>query len=553
MINITNEKIISFFNENPNIDPETLFINLIDIYNYIRKTVDSDNNDQLLPYILENKSLINNLNNKIDGFNQINNINFNNIKSEIQKDINNLLDFISNNIKKDEKIETKLNNISNLINDNDKNFINIMNNFKYEISCLLDNNVDKIKNSYFEILDKNKDKTVNEIIMKLKENNDLISSNILPKIERAFDDKFDVKHIMEQISKDLDDIDVDIKLDNKNQIQYLDNIHNFLINNKNNISKEVTDNIRHNNDLICKSLDNSLISEFHNNFLPKIENIINKTNINKLNSEFIKHFNDLKNSDLVVKNQIDNIVFKFNNMDKKIEFINNKFSGSSNKGNIGEHVLFSLLNNIYPSLEIENTSKEGHRGDFILKHDSDILIETKDYDSNVKSLEVKKFEKDCFNNKLSGIFLSHNSGIANKKNFQIDIDKARNILLYIHNVKYNEDLIKLGIDIICHYNKVFKNDDDIKNVVTDDEFNRIKNDYENFLVKKNENIKYLDTFNKEFKKRIFDMDLPFLNTIFCNITSLNNDINAINCPCGYKAKNNKGLATHKRSCKLFKK
>lgn len=476
MIELRNSKIISFFNDNPNINPETLFINLIDIYTYIKKTVTSSNNEQLLPYILENNS--------------------------------------------------KLDNIFNTINNNDNN-----------LQRIIDNNIDNIKNIIIE----SKNKTIDEILSMLKNNNEIIYKNLISKIETILNDSLDIETLINQLNNKLEKINT--KLSSEEQNKYLNSIYKFLIENKEKTNKELLDYIKDNNELIYKTFDNSLLNKFHNNLIPRIEDIINRNNIDKLNLEFVKYFNEINSKNIILETQM-------NKVSSKLEDINNKFNGSSNKGIIGENVMYRILNKLFPSYEIINSTKDGHKGDFIIKYEiNDILIETKNYNNNVSTKEVKKFERDCFDNNIPGIFLSQNSGIANKKNFQIDIDNNNNILLYVHEVNYNEDIVKLSIDIIYHYNKLIKDNKIDKNVIKKEDFEKIKKEYENFLIRKHENIKYFESFTNDFKKKLYNIDIPLLGSIFNNSISLNEHEDYILCECGFKAKNKKGLALHKRHCK----
>ena len=67
---------------------------------------------------------------------------------------------------------------------------------------------------------------------------------------------------------------------------------------------------------------------------------------------------------------------------------------------------------------------------------------------NVPLIEIDKFIRDVNEHNISGIMLSISSGIANKKNFQIDITKNNNICIYIHNMNYDVEKLRLAIDII---------------------------------------------------------------------------------------------------------
>lgn len=75
------------------------------------------------------------------------------------------------------------------------------------------------------------------------------------------------------------------------------------------------------------------------------------------------------------------------------------------------------------------------------------MFENKVYETNVKLEEIQKFIRDVEEIKTNAIFLSQNSGITRKKNFQVDIHKGL-IMIYIHNVQYSPEKIQIAIDII---------------------------------------------------------------------------------------------------------
>jgi hypothetical protein len=136
-------------------------------------------------------------------------------------------------------------------------------------------------------------------------------------------------------------------------------------------------------------------------------------------------------------------------MTKLTDFLNKWTNSSTHKGNYGQNMLEGVLNSAYPSAEIVNTSGLKASGDFMLKRESKptIMVENKDYKSNVNADEVKKFVRDVNEQQTHGIFLSQASGITSKNNYHIDICEGK-VLVYVHNVEYNPDIIKSAVNII---------------------------------------------------------------------------------------------------------
>ena len=114
---------------------------------------------------------------------------------------------------------------------------------------------------------------------------------------------------------------------------------------------------------------------------------------------------------------------KLGNMEGTIkdcsEFLGN-YQKSSVKGQLGENYLQKVLNEMYPSAEVLNTTGIPHSCDFKLDRNNGsdiILFETKEYGSNVSVAEVEKFKRDIDTQKQHGVFLSQKSGITTKEEF----------------------------------------------------------------------------------------------------------------------------------------
>ena len=112
----------------------------------------------------------------------------------------------------------------------------------------------------------------------------------------------------------------------------------------------------------------------------------------------------------------------------------NKYKNSSHKGQLGENQLETVLNQVFPTSEVLNTTSIKAACDFRVNRTQkeSILFETKEYDRNVTLDEVKKFIRDVEQQKCHGVFLSQNSGITSKQHFQIDMI-GKNIAIYIHS------------------------------------------------------------------------------------------------------------------------
>jgi hypothetical protein len=128
----------------------------------------------------------------------------------------------------------------------------------------------------------------------------------------------------------------------------------------------------------------------------------------------------------------------------------NKYTISSHfKGMCAEIDLNKLLNDAFPTYEIVNSTGETGCGDFMIRKDDEnyIMIEMKNHTTNVDRDEVKKFLRDVANVKTHAIMISNQCGIIGKPNFHIEIDDSC-ILVYLHNLQFSTDKIKMAVNVI---------------------------------------------------------------------------------------------------------
>ena len=152
-----------------------------------------------------------------------------------------------------------------------------------------------------------------------------------------------------------------------------------------------------------------------------------------------------------------------------------------------------------------------------------------------------------------GIFMSQCSGIITKQNFQIDICDSF-VILYIHHLNLNEDLIKLGIQIIQSIYAKIKNNANKSNemfTISNDTMSEINNEYTLFCSHKEE----LQKLTKDIQgKMIYLLDKLKLSTLnnYLSTKFMNepkNGIHKCNICNLYTSNTLKGMAAHKRGCK----
>jgi hypothetical protein len=175
----------------------------------------------------------------------------------------------------------------------------------------------------------------------------------------------------------------------------------------------------------------------------------------------------------------------------------NKFNSSFHKGDDSEKKLFKILENLFRTDKIINTTSEFGKGDFILnRNDNDyILFETKSFTTSVHNDEVNKFMRDIHNTNLHGVFMSQYSNINNIEDYRIEVNKGC-ILVFITNVNFCPDKIRSAVDIIDHLDKQIKslkrNTDKI--TIRHDVMNKINEQYKEFVLNKE---KLLENFKEQ--------------------------------------------------------
>ena len=228
-----------------------------------------------------------------------------------------------------------------------------------------------------------------------------------------------------------------------------------------------------------------------------------------------------------------------------------KMDNSSFKGKIGESLVLHILQNLYPSADITFVGTTKETGDFILERrgKNKILIENKNWDTNVPRDEVEKFMRDTALQNCCGLFLSQHTGIANKENFEINIHEG-NVLIYVHHVNNDADTIKVAIDILDHFKEQLDESGNDKQTETmpKEILDKINAEYTSIKTKKLSLLKHIKDFQVSMTKEIETIEVPslkmYLSSRYASADTL------IMCEhCDFTAQTKQSLSAHKRHCK----
>ncbi len=384
------------------------------------------------------------------------------------------------------------------------------------------------------------------------ENHNSFHSQVLSKIGELSSFMNDIQDSMQSsITDKLQDLKKDFIEDLKSTISldscsHIDKFNSILITNNEHLIDKT--NLMLNN-IIPKNDYN--INESLSGFLTMFEN--------KFNQSFQPFYSIISSSEERIHKEIG--VLKQNQLsDHLMENLStffDKFKNSSHKGQLGEMQLCNVLNQIFPSAEIINSTSLKASCDFQIKRDKKdtILIETKDYERNVALDEVKKFIRDIDVQKSHGIFLSQHSGITSKQNFQIDVHQ-KIITLYIHYVKYDPTIIKIAVDIIDHLSSkinMYDTDDSNEITLSQETIDVINDEYSQFVSKRIAISEYLKDTHKKTLAQLDDIKLPCLTRILSHKYGKFMDENSNEIVCNicnkFSASSNRALAAHQRGCK----
>jgi hypothetical protein len=236
-----------------------------------------------------------------------------------------------------------------------------------------------------------------------------------------------------------------------------------------------------------------------------------------------------------------------------------RFENSSKKGKISENLLSNVLSDAFPLAEIQDVGKTKETGDIIMlrKNKAKILIENKDWTRPIVNAEVQKFIRDVEIQKCHGLFLSQNVGICSKDNYEIDILEGNLVTVYIHNVNYDEEKIRVGVDIIDNISEILK-EIDILEINKSTEYGISKEltqfinvEYQNYLSHKDKTIRMAKDFVANLIKHEEEFNFSSLEKFLESKYNIQNNKNVCKY-CGYIGKKAQSLSAHMRGCTKYK-
>jgi hypothetical protein len=209
--------------------------------------------------------------------------------------------------------------------------------------------------------------------------------------------------------------------------------------------------------------------------------------------------------------------------------------GSNKKGELAEVILESHINNRYGDILYSDMSQVSHSGDAHIKFDgmdTTIMLESKNYTTKVNKDEVDKMKSDMIHCNIRwGIFISWNSNIINKKEFDIEIFHEKGIQyhsIYVSNLSSDIDRLDLAIQLIRKLIQYTDNTALDKNITWI--YSMIQNDIEqlNNIVSKNYQLRLwfeeMETGMNQQMSRYYTKMRDYMYEMDCKIKEIINRI-----------------------------
>ena len=444
--------------------------------------------------------------------------------------------------------------------------------------------------------------TMNHIFIDILKN---LSSNLSTTINSTINSK--ILSIVSDIDKNISLMKSDILLKfHESKKDYIDDMKTILYNNISSNNEKITIVIEKTNELLLSKMTtmlNEIIPKNQESTYLQIESCM-KTFLSSITQdtskllEITSKIDTTNNNDTLIKNFIDNIDTHLTQMFSTIQqpilnsiktgeertnsniqqikennilqqniqetlrsemhvFLNRFKNNSQFKGDVTETELHKTILSIMPSDEVIRVTSDSGTCDIKVnrkdKSKPNILFESKNYKNAATTQEVKKFERDLQLQKMHGIFISQESPITFKDNYQIDIINGL-IHVYIPNY-YNEiEKIKIAVDIIdnlsLRLNDLSKEQSDDYSI-NKESLDEITEEYRLFGIQKLQMLETIRLVNKQLVDKLEEIQLPKIKKFLMNYGTIEND-NDFKCTyCNsWSGKNKASLAAHIRNCKL---
>lgn len=332
-----------------------------------------------------------------------------------------------------------------------------------------------------------------------------------------------------------------------------------------NIQDETNKKIQNNLDRFQKLINDDIRNFLYNNHSDKNLKDFISTLEHKMQVSQQPIFSIINSNQELVKTNINSLkedYTKMQSVNERLygelnEFLSRYKSSSQYKGQVSEFVMEELINRLYPTGEIVNTSSQTACCDLLLKRENKpkILFENKNYKRNVDADEIKKFLRDIAENKCCGIMLSQHSGIVGKPDYFIELHDG-NVIVYLHHVEYSGDKIKMAVDIIDNlYDKltiITSKETQQGITIKKESLDRINEEFQFFIAHRETICNTVRDMSKKLLSQLDDLKMPELSCYLKDKYASVQNQEFICDACNSAFSNKRALASHKKLHKTKK-
>ena len=296
-----------------------------------------------------------------------------------------------------------------------------------------------------------------------------------------------------------------------------------------------------------------------------VENIIHKVNDSNLsnvvdniknvvNPVLMKRLDDIHEQQVrfsqtvsMMKEDMMPMPGTLNTMSKSVLEYFERLKKPSVRGIQTENQVVQILERELPMHEISKVPSNQQKGqmDITIKRVGypTILLDSKDYTSNVPQTQVEKFERDIIMSGNHGILLAPFSGIHDKRHFEISKINNR-FAIYLHNTGLDVSDLKIALEVLYYLDKmtVVESENVVKidaEVLT--KLNQILNDH----------MGKIDAIKSQLRLILTQLDTSMIDTIKQMVGLTAEKKEEINeCEkCGRAFSNKGALGNHRKHCK----
>ena len=349
-------------------------------------------------------------------------------------------------------------------------------------------------------------------------------------------------------------------IENNNSLlvsQMVDTIHTVIPNTNNALYTDITKSL----DVFYKSITNDTqrlvdtasslsVKDYMNNL--EMKTTIMLQNLQQPIYSFISASEDRINKNITANRsaEIPEVYSKL--VSDVSNLINAKHNSASDKGD--KHMI-GMLTKTFNSADISFKQLGMSNNTLVLKRMRRPTVYIQSYDSecNVIADETHQFMTLISDDNVCGVFLSQQSGISGKSDYQIELHN-NNVVVFVHNADYSSSKIEVAISIIDNlYNQLRQF---VKSGCTDeftipkDLLENINNEYQLFITQKTAVIDVFKESQKKVLAQIDEIRFPYLDRYLSTKYSAPIVKSGLKCDLckSYNANNLKALAAHKRGC-----